>query len=326
MIVCEETRMSRERSKHWKSVDIADPNTTPEFVKKILYSVGSFAIHTDKHIHFPDIIPYDLCIHDRKGAFNRLKAIERKDIDTTTLADYVIVSLARMGKKLTPEKREDLCVIIGEALINAEEHATTNFRFSIGYFQDTTIDGTHTGLFRLVIMNFGKTIYEKFADPNCPNRPIVKKMKQLSKQYTRQRVFKGQEFEEETLWSSYVLQEGVTSVADRKRGHGTIQFIDSFFNLNGPANFSDGRSRMTILSGNTNITFDNKYRVQRLVAGGEAIKVMTFNKSGSIEDRPDKNNVKYVPDYFPGTVISAKIVFDQEDFTGNEDRSEHDRP
>lgn len=302
-----------------KGVDIAEPNTTPDFVKKILYSVGSFAIHAGTHVKFPDIIPYQLCVHDRQGAFNRVKAIERKDIDTTALADYVIDSLARMNKKLTPAKREDLCVIIGEALINAEEHATTNFRFSIGYFQDQFVEGKHTGLFRLVIMNFGKTIYEKFADPNCPNKQIVKKMRNLSQQYTTKGLLRGQEFEEETLWTLYALQEGVTSVADRKRGHGTIQFIDSFFNLNGDQNFSAAGSRMTILSGNTKIKFDSKYRIQKLKINGENIKMMTFNESGNIDEKPDKENVKYVPEYFPGTVISARIVLDEEDFAANED-------
>jgi hypothetical protein len=106
-----------------QSVRIYEPTTTPEFVKKILYSVGGFAIHQNKQIHFPDIIPYPLCVHTRDGKSSMAKASERKDIDTTTLADYVIDSLKKMNKTLTSEKRQALCVIIGEVLINAEEHA-----------------------------------------------------------------------------------------------------------------------------------------------------------------------------------------------------------
>ena len=42
---------------------------------------------------------------------------------------------------------------------------------------------------------------------------------------------------------------------------------------------------------------------------------MTFNESGNIEEKPDKDYVKYSEEYFPGTIISAKILFDEDDFT-----------
>jgi hypothetical protein len=35
--------------------------------------------------------------------------------------------------------------------------------------------------------------------------------------------------------------------------------------------------------------------------------MMTFNESGDIEDKPDKNFVTFVPQFFPGTLFSAKI-------------------
>ncbi len=42
---------------------------------------------------------------------------------------------------------------------------------------------------------------------------------------------------------------------------------------------------------------------------------MTFNNSGTIEDKPDKNYVKAVANYSPGTVISARIYFEEDDLT-----------
>lgn len=288
---------------------------TPRFVEKILFSVGSFAIHTNQNIDFPDIIPYALCTHNRGANFNRVKAMERKDVDTTALADYVIDSLAKMGKKLTIEALENLCIVIGEVLINAEEHATTQHRFSIGYFQDMTEDGQHVGIFRLAILNFGKTIYEKFKDPACPNKAVVEKMNALSKQYTGRSLFASKEFEEETLWTLYALQDGITSVADRKRGHGSIQFMDSFFKLNGRDGNIDPRSRMTIHSGRTSITLNNRHAISEETINGERVKVMTFNDTNTFNQRPDKENVKFVENYFPGTMISAKIIFDEEDFS-----------
>lgn len=299
--------------------EINGKNLKNENVKKLLFSVGSPAIHANKSIKFDDIIPYKLCIHDREASGNPESISEQKDIDTTNLVDYVISSLDRMGKILTPEKLDDLCVVISEILINAEEHSTTKYRFSIGYFHEKNDDGNHYGVLNLVIMNFGQTIYEKFKDPDCPNKHIVSNMIELSKDYTKRNLFYQREFEEETLWSLYALQEGVTSIAPeayKKRGNGSIQFIESFFNLKGDNGNQDNVSKMSILSGRTSISFDGKYKInQKQDSIGDKFKYMTFNKSGDIKDKPDSKYVKFVDEYFPGTLISAKILFNEDDLT-----------
>ena len=48
---------------------------------------------------------------------------------------------------------------------------------------------------------------------------------------------------------------------------------------------------------------------------GEPYKFMTFNQSGNIEDKPDSKFVKFVDHYFPGTIISARIMFNENDLT-----------
>ena len=35
--------------------------------------------------------------------------------------------------------------------------------------------------------------------------------------------------------------------------------------------------------------------------------MMTFNDTGEIENKPDKKFVTFAENYFPGTIISAKI-------------------
>lgn len=297
-----------------KQVGLADGADTAKHIQKILLSVGSLAVQANIKSEFRDIIPYRLCIHSRENEYDKIKSIKQKDIDTTTLADYVIDSLARFNKTLTQEKLEDLCTIIGEILINAEEHSTTHHRFSIGYFQDINENGKHIGIFRLVILNFGKTIYETFAENDAVNKEIVERMQQLSKNYTKKRWFSGKQFEEENLWTLYALQEGVTSIPDKKRGNGSIQFIDSFFSIKGEGSITGEKSRMTILSGNTKIIFDGTYRISEKSSDGQNFKVMTFNDSGNIEDAPNKDFVKYVENYFPGTLISARIFLNDDDF------------
>lgn len=74
----------------------------------------------------------------------------------------------------------DLGYVIGETLINAEEHSSLKYRYLIGYFEECNQDGKHFGLLNLVIMNFGQTIYEKFKYPieNIPiNTECLSKMK-----------------------------------------------------------------------------------------------------------------------------------------------------
>lgn len=284
---------------------------------KLLHSVGSLAIHARSERVFPDIIRYKLCVHDRekRGSANSIE--EQKEIDTTQLADYVQDCLRRLGRKLSPAKLYDLCTVIGEILINAEEHSSTKYRFSIGYFHEKDLDGVHCGVFRLVILNFGKTIYQKFSSPDCENTEVVGKMKALSESYNSRKWLRSREFEEETLWTLYALQDGVTSVpssAYKRRGHGSIQFIESFFNLKGRKEGNDDFSRMVVMSGSTKIVFDGTYNIVQKERESEVFKFMTFNESGNIDEKPDANFVRFVDDFFPGTIISARIMFNEDDF------------
>lgn len=284
---------------------------------KLLHSVGSLAIHAKKERIFPDIIRYKLCIHDREKRRGANSIEEQKELDTTTLADYVQDCLKRLGRKLSPTKLYDLCTVIGEILINAEEHSSTKYRFSIGYFHEKDQNGVHFGVFRLVILNFGNTIYQKFSSPECENLEVVKKMKDLSESYNRKKWLQIREFEEETLWTLYALQDGVTSIPYseyKRRGHGSIRFIESFFNLKGPKKENDDFSRMVIMSGNTKIMFDGTYNIVQREREGETFQYMTFNESGNIDEKPDAKFVRFVRDFFPGTIISARIMFNEEDF------------
>lgn len=293
-------------------------NVTNEDVRKMLFSVGSPVIHANNFIRYGDIESYKLCIHNSLSK-NR-KTIGRKDVDTTNLVDYVLNCLRRLNRKLTGEKIEDLCVVISEILINAEEHSSLNYRFSIGYFVEKNDNDQHFGVFRLVIMNFGQSIYEKFKDPTCPNLNSIEKMKALSRRYNKRKLFSKSRFEEQTLWTLYSLQEGITSTDPKvykKRGNGSIRFIDSFFNLRGKETLANDTSRLGLISGNTEIIFDGTYNIITKNVKGEQFQYMTFNEEGDITNKPDQKFVKFVPHYFPGTLICAEILFNEDDFENN---------
>ncbi len=322
--ICSRKRVLRETLGVIKIVGLTNQINTlknNESALKILYSVGSMNIHAKKKVQFRDIEKYELCEYSRSPSEMKNIAKQRDAIDTSTLVDYVRNCLKRVGKDLPFEDLTSLTNIVTEALINAQEHSTVGTRFSIGYYQDNKKSEGHSGVFRLVIINFGKTIYEKFADPACENPRVVGLMKELSSNYTKRDFFLQREFEEETLWTLYALQDGVTSVSPEEyeiRGGGTIRFIESFLKLNGDGKHNERNSRMTVLSGNTSIIFDGKYKVVDKIDQDGNIGVMTFNESGKIEDKPDKNYVRFVKNYFPGTIIGARIWLDEEAINVNE--------
>ena len=304
----------RNKNRHTQSniANISGVNINDENIQKLLFSIGSPAIITKDIRKYSDITPYKLCVHNKEH--NKLENAKRKEIDSTEMVEYIIKSLATLDKKLTSDSIEDLSVVIGEILINAEEHSTTKYRYSNGYFQKHTIDGEDFGVFNLAIMNFGETIYEKFKSPECTNYDMKSRMSTLSSKYTK-KSFWSKSFDEETLWTLYSLQQGITSVSidSYKRGNGSIQFIESFFNLKGTNENADDISRMAIISGNTNIIFDGKYNIKNKIKGKDEFKVMTFNDSNNIEDKPDNKYVKSVENYFPGTIISARILINKDD-------------
>ena len=304
--------LTTQRAIYELPVSFGGRNMNDERLKKMMFSIGSPANLGIKKKDFPDIIKYPMCSHRALTENDRKELKARKELDTSLAIDYVIECLRKMGKKLTPKKRSDLCTVIGEILINAEEHSTLHHRFSMGYFHEVNENGKHTGLFHLVILNFGASIYEKFSNnAECPEE-TVNKMRALSEKYTSRSLFRSGEFEEETLWTLYALQQGVTSVPDMQRGSGTIQFIRSFFNIKGSQDV-DNISRMMLLSGKTEILFDGTYGVQEKIDGNNKFNVMTFNESGNIEDRPDQRFVKTTDTYFPGTIIAAKILLNEDD-------------
>lgn len=287
-------------------------NINKDEIRKIIFTIGSPTILGVKEADFEGVIKNKMCSHCMNTVNEKKYLTKQKEIDTTIMIDYVVDCLKKMNKKLTPKKLNDLSTVVGEILINAEEHSTLHHRFSVGYFYEVNEDGKHYGMLNLVILNFGATIYEKFKnDESCP-KEIVNKMKSLSECYTKRNFFLKKCFEEETLWTLYALQQGVTSIAGKKRGNGTIQFIRSFFNIKGNQ-IADDVSRMTICSGNTQILFDGKYGITEKIDDKGKYNMMTFNDSGNIEDMPDKNYVTYTNTYFPGTIISANILLNDDD-------------
>jgi len=285
-----------------------------ESVSKMTFSVGSPVTLNIRERSYEDVEKSKLRIHD-ESTFAKLKRTseEETELEITSLGEYVVNSLLKVNRELTDEEIETLYDVIGEALVNADDHSTTKYRFSIGYFEKKMIGGREVGLFKMAILNLGRTIYQKFHDADCPNKKHVERMKQLSDKYAQRSWWQPKRFDEETLWTLYALQDGVTS-KKAKRGSGTISIIESFFKIKGNDD-NDKVSNMMLVSGSACINFDGTYKIQKKEdENGEPMSVMTFNRSGSIEDKPDNTFVYSNDSFFPGTLLSVTLLFDISDY------------
>ncbi len=278
-------------------------NWNKEQIRKVLFSIGAFRNIRGLEIKYDNLIPFHLIIGDNRSSNVRAA----KEIEVTQLVDYIEARLAEMQHTLSWQAANRLSKVIGEVLINAAEHSGIKYRYAIGYFEKQQQDTGHVGIFNLTIFSFGRTIYENFKAID-PDWHVIRRMKELSDKYTSKNLFQARKFEEETLWTLYALQQGVTSLQDRKRGNGSIAFIESFFSLKGNMEH-DNMSSLTIISGHTRIMFDGKYQIKEVPRGtaGTIFKMMTFNDSGNIEDMPDEKYVTFADHFFPGTLITAKI-------------------
>ena len=281
-----------------RPINYSEPN-----ILKVLFSIGAYRNLKGLHIRYDDVVPLPVLINSMKNA----NCWQQDEIDHTKIVDYISECLRRMERELTADAENEFYKVIGEIMSNAEEHSTMPHRFAIGFFQEHNTE-EHFGIFNFSIFNFGGTIYDTFKSPDCKNKKCVEQMEALSRDYTTKGWFTKPDFQEETLWTLYALQEGITS-KNEKRGNGSIQYIENFFRLKGDMG-KDNISQLVIMSGNTRIIFDGSYSIIKRPSkdGKREYKMITFNPSNDIHEKPDKNFVTFAPQYFPGTMISARIL------------------
>lgn len=279
-------------------------------VKKIIYSIGAFKNLKGFELKFDNLYPFPILI----GNKDNQKLDEIREVHITNTVDYIIDSLSKVNRRLTNEAESNFYKVIGEVMQNAEEHSSTKTRYCIGYFEMVNSSEDNYGIFNLAILNFGNSFYDSFVKTDNPNLEAIEQMKDLSKKYTTSNWFRRKSFEEETLWTLYILQDGVTRFNNWDRGNGTMRFIENFLNLKGDDN--DLSSKMVLTTGHTKIIFDGTYKtVEKLRSNQEPYKMITFNDSGNIESKPDNNYVMYEECLFPGSLLSVKLKLDFENTT-----------
>ena len=177
-------------------------------IEKVLFSIGAYRNIKGFNIKFDNIIPFPIKIGNKDNP----KLDEKREIDITQTVDYIINCLEKLNKRLTDIAETNFYKVLGEVIQNAEEHSNTKKRYLIGYFEENKKEEGNYGVFNLSILNFGNTFYETFKNSDSPNTFVIQQMKELSNKYTTNGFFRRKKFEEETLWTLYVLITTILSL------------------------------------------------------------------------------------------------------------------
>ncbi|HXC61840.1 MAG TPA: hypothetical protein VNV63_04120, partial [Nitrospiria bacterium] len=229
------------------------------------------------------------------------------EIAATDLTRFFDNCLSTENYALKLEWKSKLISLITEVLDNSEQHANRDrYWYTIGHFNH--LENEPGGDCHIVVFNFGDSIYDSLKRRDT-SESLKKQIADLASRH-RSRGFLGfqkPKWQEETLWTLYALQEGVSRFADTPegidRGNGTVRMIQFFTELAGE------QPKMVVVSGQTHILFDGTYVLRdRLMSGGERRKIIAFNAENDLEKPPDERFVRHLPLKFPGTLVSLRFI------------------
>jgi hypothetical protein len=139
-------------------------------------------------------------------------------------------------------------------------------------------------------------------------------IKNFQKMTKKHRAYFSENWNEESLWTVYALQDGISRKRHKRkdpdRGSGTIRLIESFKSI--ASNHIEHLPVMSITSGHVNICFDEDARLEEKEYGKFKRKVIAFNKENNLALPAEKKNVRILNNFFPGTVISMKFYIGNE--------------
>ena len=154
----------------------------------------------------------------------------------------------------------------------------------------------------ILIYNFGKTIYETLTVDSLP-REMKDEIFEIVENHVNKNFFGGKsKFSAENALTLLALQEGISSrvIYDNTRGHGITDYIEHCFNLSEDC-------KIVIISGNTAIKIDKKYRLGPTMLFGRERRVIAMNSMNDIFEKPDEDYVINLNVTFPGVLIETTI-------------------
>lgn len=244
----------------------------------------------------------------KKGNVKTLDIIKNEEQTKMSekIIEYYNECLATQHYSLTPEGKNIFGIMIGEVLDNAKNHGgkLTTY-YAAGHFNIE--NGCEYGKCRLVLFNFGDSIYETLNSEETTEY-TKKQLREKIKEHTN--LF-NRKWNEEPLSTLYSLQYNVSSKRTSEkdnRGKGTIKLINSFLQIG--QNIEGKKPIMAIMSGRCHILFDTTYNLKNEVINGKQVPIIAFNEDNDLSKVPDNRYVKRTEQYFPGTMISIEFYLD----------------
>ena len=223
------------------------------------------------------------------------------------VVDYYEECLKTQGYQLSDIGKSNFAKMVGEVIDNAEQYGG-GFKswHVVGHF--SLQSDKKIGKCRLVLMNFGNSIYESLKD-NVTTQ-YTKKLLENHTKRTKGMLDFG--FTEEILWTLYALQQNVSKSRKSKnedRGNGTIKLLKAFSDIG--ETIEGEKPKMAIISGNSYILLDGTYKLKEENFNNKKAFVIAFNKENSLNKLPDKKYVQVLKSQFPGTIISLEFYLDR---------------
>lgn len=237
----------------------------------------------------------------------------RKGLAITRIRNFINNEcLSKHDFKLKEQAIGNFDGLLSEMLNNAEDHSEFDKWYVFGNLFETNQTQNSTefvGEFNLAILNFGYSIYDGFEQSKENNLETYSVMESLYNKTISKSSAK--DFTKENLFTLYALQEGISRLKydSESRGTGTMKFINSFLNLGDYEDKNRGfNPRLNIYSGNTKIKCDNEYRPFTL----DGSDYISLNKEKDLSLPPVKTHLETLKRSFPGTLLVAKIYFNEE--------------
>ncbi len=261
------------------------------------------------------------------GGSNRVLILNNKEYSSSDGAYKIIMYFESCLNEnylgFTEEGRQSFSNMIGEVIDNCRIHSKVKKEndfyqwYCLGHYSPCKKDSY--GECYITIFDFGQTIYEGLLHDSI-SEITKEELKGKTELHYKKGLF-GEKWKEETLWTLYSLQDGVSKDYDEEedpdRGTGTIKFLNAFQEI-GYA--SDGKKpKMALISGNTYIKFDEKkYPIKQMDFNGVPGDIIAFNEKNDLDEQPDSKFVRHLKNYFPGTIISMKFYIDNKMLTRKE--------
>lgn len=284
-----------------------------KYVRDIV-RVGDLPHHTENKLYSNDQTGDIKHFSLTRGSHDPQK--KKAGIVATELTNYFDKCLHTQKFMLNDFGKSLFSDMLGEVITNCEIHGGNNSMwYTQGYYK--IIDKSNIGEMQLVFLSIGDSIYEGLKnDVKAETKKKLEHIVKMQSQYITET------WNEETIYTVLALQEGISRLRTDKiqgyefRGSGTVNLIERFYTIGG-TKYTNVEPKMTIVSGHTHIQFSDKYRLKKQkfnddpIFGNTNCRIIAFNSTNDIYKPADPNYVKYMDEYFPGTIISLKFYLDR---------------